>query len=179
MAKDDSQSGDTDLSRPSDTNGIGGGESESVSEGLRVRTLVFLEGRFRGQPDEPLVDRTQATTTDATGLLETTSTRFKVAAACGHVVHTGQELGLQCTSCIRLHRPEPSLLCTECARDDRNACSVCNAIVCRACRQQRWMEGELRTVCRACIRTRLRWQLIKTTARYVAAAVGLYYVIFC
>ena len=179
MAKDESPTNDAGLHRRSNTHETAGGDDESVSEGLRVRTIIFLEGQFRGRPQERLVDRTEATTADDTGLVETTTIRLKAAGGCGHLLHTSQETGLQCTSCVRLRRPDPSILCTECAADDRNACSVCNTIVCYQCRQQRWIDGELKTVCRACIRTKLRWQLIATVARYGAVAAGACYIVFC
>lgn len=178
MAKDAIHSSEADIGRPLDTHTTVGDDDDSTSEGLRVRTLIFLQGRFRGQPNDPVVNRTEATTADENGLVETTTLRMKTASGCGHVLHTAQEMGLQCVSCIRLRRPEPNILCTECANDDRNACSVCNTIVCHECRQQRWMDGELKHVCRACIRTRIRWQFVATMAKYVVVAAGAYYIIF-
>jgi len=178
MAKHELHNGDPDVDRPLDTRVDVGADDDSGSEGLRVRTLIFLQGQFRGAPNDPVVHRTEATTADESGLLETTTIRLKAASGCGHILHVGQEMGLQCTSCIRLHRPEPSILCTECANDDRNTCSVCNCVVCHECRQQRWMDGELRNVCRACLRTRVRWQFITVVARYVAVAAGVFYLLF-
>jgi len=149
MAKHELHNGDADLDRALDTRVDVGADDDSGSEGLRE-----------------------------SGLLETTTIRLKAASGCGHILHVGQEMGLQCTSCIRLHRPEPNILCTECANDDRNACSVCNCVVCHKCRQQRWMDGELKNVCRACLRTRVRWQFIAAVARYVAVAAGVFYLLF-
>jgi hypothetical protein len=178
MAKYEIHSGDADLGRPLDTDTTVGDDDDFSSEGLRVRTLIFLQGRFRGDPNDPVVNRTEATTADEGGLVETTTHRLRTASGCGHVLHTAQEMGLQCTSCIRLHRPEPNILCTECANDDRNSCAACNTIVCHECRQQRWMDGELKNVCRACVRTRIRWQFVTMTARYAAVAAGLFYLLF-
>jgi len=178
MAKHELHNGDADLDRALDTRVDVGADDDSGSEGLCVRTLIFLQGRFGGAPDDPVVNRTEATTADENGLVETTTFQMKTATGCGHVLHNAQEMGLQCTSCIRLRRPESNILCTECANDDRNTCSVCNCVVCHECRQQRWMDGELRNVCRACLRTRVRWQFITAVARYVAVAAGVFYLLF-
>jgi hypothetical protein len=178
MAKDENGTNDADLGRLLDGHPAVGTNDEAVSEGLRVRTEIFLEGQFRGRPEERLVDRIEATTADESGLVETTTLRMKAASGCGHVLHAAPEMGLQCTSCVRLRRPEPGILCIDCAADDRNACSVCNTIVCHECRQQRWIEGELRNACRACLRTRIRWQRVVTIAKYGAIAAGVLYIIF-
>jgi len=102
MAKHELHNGDADLDRALDTRVDVGADDDSGSEGLRVRTLIFLQGRYGGAPNDPVVNRTEATTADESGLLETTTIRLKAASGCGHILHVGQEMGLQCTSCIRL-----------------------------------------------------------------------------
>ncbi len=147
----------------------------SSNEAMETRTLIFLDGQFMGKTDEPLVNKVETTSAEH-GLKETTEIRLKSGSGCAHILHTGAELGSSCVSCTRLNK-EPLILCSECAKDPDNFCYVCNSICCWQCRDQRWLDGEMRVVCRACIRTTLRIRLLKHVIKWLIIAAALYYLL--
>ena len=149
---------------------------DAPSDGtMETRTQIFLDGQFKGETDEPLVNKVETTTAED-GLVETTEIRLKTAQ-CGHVLHTASEAGLSCMSCLRQRTKEPSILCSECAKNPDNICYVCNSVCCWQCRDERRIDGEKRVVCSACVRTTLRLKFVKQIVKWLLIAGALYYII--
>lgn len=151
---------------------LNGGDIEDTSEGLETRTLIFLDGQFKGQPDELLVNKIETT-----GLEERIEIRLKTATACGHVLHTGSEAGLRCVSCSRLGKKDPLIFCSECAKNPENICFICNSVCCYLCRRQRRIDSENRLVCLACVKTTLRVELVKGLIKWLLIGAGILYLI--
>jgi hypothetical protein len=178
MAKDnicdDENSLDTQIIDPENNSG---GDSEKTSDDSEVRTFIYLDGQFKGQRDELLVNKIETTSTEEDSLVETTEIRLKTASGCGHVLHTGSETGIACMSCRRCG-DEPLILCIECAKDDGNICYICNAAACYKCRRQRpFIDGENRVVCKACIKSTLRIRFVRQLIKWLLIGAGIYYVI--
>lgn len=178
MAKEDIQDGeniiDAQIAGQENLNGSDNGDTSGDSE---TRTLVYLDGQFKGQSDEPLVNKVETTSTEEDSLVETTEIRLKTASGCGHVLHTGSEAGIACLSCQR-RGDEPLILCAECAKSSENICYICNAASCYRCRRERrFIDGENRVVCRACIKSTLRLRLLKQLIKWLLIGAGIYYLI--
>ena len=146
-----------------------------VAGTIETRTIISLEGQFKGEPGEPLVNKTESTTAEE-GLLESVNIKLKTASGCGHVLHTGNEAGLRCVSCSRLGK-EPLILCSECAKNADNICFVCNSVCCYRCRKERRIDSEARLVCLACVRSTLRLKLIKQIIKWLLVAGAVYFLI--
>lgn len=147
-------------------------------DGLQEKTLIYLAGQFNGQANEPLVDKCQTTSVQDCGSVETTEIRLKTANGCGHVLHTGAEAGVACLSCKRLHRRESLILCAECAKNALNICWLCNAASCYRCRREkRFIDGEKRVICEACIKSTLRIGLLKQLIKWSIISGAIYYII--
>jgi len=152
------------------------GDTERPSEGtMETRTVIYIDGQYSGQADEPLVNKVETTSAED-GLIETTEIKLKTASGCGHVLHTGSEAGDACLSCRRLNQ-EPLIFCNECAKNPDNLCYVCNSICCWKCRDERRVDGEMRVVCKACIRSTLRLKLLKQIIKWLFIAAALYYLV--
>ncbi len=148
----------------------------SDNETLETRTIIYVDGQVRA--GEPLVDKVESTDAKE-GLKETTEIRYKTASGCGHVLHTGAEAGVACLSCQRLGR-EPLIICAECSKDPTNNncyCYICRAPCCYDCRDNRWLDGQMRVVCKACIRSTLRLRILKAIIKWLLIAAGIYYLI--
>jgi len=143
-------------------------------EGMDVRTLIFLEGQVKA--GEPLVDKAEITAA-GDSYQETTQIKLKTASGCGHVLHTGAEAGLTCLSCQRIGRPEPKILCSECSKNPANICYICSTPCCYACKDVRFIDGEMRIVCRACIRSTLRIRLLKQIIKWALIAAAIYFLL--
>jgi hypothetical protein len=179
MPEPDIQDSDSIVGKEiTDSDVPGGNDVEGAFDGLRTQTLIFLEGQFKGQANEPLVNKLKTTTADERSSLETTEIRLKAAAGCGHILHTSAEAGVACLSCGRLGK-EPLLLCAECAKSHENVCYICNAAACYRCRRERRLtiDGEKRVVCEACIKSTLRIRLLKEIIKWLFIAGALYYVV--
>jgi len=149
-------------------------DATDAAGAIETRTIISLDGQFKGEIGEPLVNKVE-TTTAKDGLVETTEIRLKTAQ-CGHVLHTASEAGLSCVSCARLHK-EPLILCSECAKNPDNICFVCNSVCCWKCRRERRIDGEKRIVCEACVKSTLRLKLIKQIMKWFLIAAAIYYLI--
>ncbi len=143
-------------------------------EGMDVRTLIFLEGQVKA--GEPLVDKAELTGGGDT-YQETTTIKLKTSSGCGHVVHTAAEAGLTCLSCQRLGRPEPRTLCSECSKNPALICYICSTACCYVCRDTRFIDGEMRIVCRACTRSTLRIRLLKQMIKWALIAAAIYFLL--
>jgi len=156
---------------------LNSGDMKDASDDSEVRTFIYLDGQFKGQRDELLVNKVETTSTEEDSLVETTEIRFKTASGCGHVLHTGSEAGVACLSCQR-RGDEPLILCIECAKDSENICYICNAATCYRCRRERrFIDGENRVVCKACIKSTLRIRFVKQLIKWFLIGAGIYYVI--
>lgn len=151
------------------------GDIEGSSDGIEERTLIFLDGQLTSGTDDPIIDKTETTNAGEEGLEEITQIKIK-SASCGHVLHTSAEAGLACNSCRRLHK-EALVLCTECAKNPANVCYICNAPCCYQCRDERWLDGQMRIVCKACIRSTLRLRILKAIIKWLLILAGLYYLV--
>jgi len=151
-----------------------GNASDDVGA-IETRTIISLDGQFKGEPGEPLVNKTESTTAEE-GLVESINIKLKTASGCGHVLHTGNEAGLRCVSCGRLDK-EPLILCSECAKNADNICFVCNSVCCYLCRRKRRIDGEDRLVCLACVKTTLRLKLIRQIIKWLLVAAAIYLLI--
>jgi len=155
---------------------LNGDDIEGASDGLETRTLIFLDGQFNGQIDEALVNKVETTNAEE-GLKETTEIRLKAASGCGCILHTAAEAAVVCLSCRRLHK-EPLVLCKECIKKPENICYVCNAACCYRCRREkRFLDGQKRVVCKACLRSTLRLRLLKQIIKWLLIGAGIYYLI--
>ena len=153
------------------------GDIKDASDDTETRTFIYLDGQFKGQKDELLINKVESTSIEEDSLRETTEIRLKTASGCGHVMHTSAEAGLACLSCQRLG-DEPLILCIECAKDSGNICYFCNAATCHRCRRERrFIDGENRVVCKACIKSTLRLRLIKQLIKWLLIGAGIYYLI--
>jgi hypothetical protein len=150
-------------------------DTSDVAGAIETRTFISLDGQFRSEPGEPLVNKTESTTAED-GLTESISIKLKTASGCGHVLHTGSEAGLRCVSCSRLGK-EPLILCSECAKNADNICFVCNSVCCYRCRRERRIESEDRLVCLACVRSTLRLKLIRQIIKWLLVAAAVYFLI--
>jgi hypothetical protein len=150
-------------------------EGQLDDAGIQTKTLIYLAGQVK--PGEPLIDKLETTTAEEEGLQEITEIRLRTASGCGHVVHVAAEAGLTCLSCQRMSRPEPRILCSECSKNNPDViCHFCRAPVCYACRDQRWVDGEKRIVCRACLST-LRLRIVKTIIKWLLVAAAIYWLL--
>jgi len=183
MAKDDIHDDENLLDaqiigRENNNGDDGDSDSGKTSDDSEARTFIYLDGQFKGQSDELLVNKVETTSTEEDSLVETTEIRYKTASGCGHVLHTGSEAGVACLSCQRLGEEEPLILCAECAKDSGNICYFCNAPVCYRCRRERpFIDGENRVVCKACIKSTLRIRRLKQLIKWLLIGAGIYYVI--
>lgn len=177
MAKDNIQrDGNTIDEQIADRENLNSDDIEGASEGIETKTLIFLDGQFEGQPDEALVNKVETTNAEE-GLKETTEIRLKAASGCGCILHTGAEAAVVCLSCRRLHK-EPLVLCKECTRKPENICYICNAACCYRCRREkRFLDGEKRVVCMACVKSTLRLRVLKQLIKWALIAAGIYYII--
>ena len=156
---------------------LNGGDMRDASDDTENRTFIYLDGQFKGQKNELLINKVESTSIEEDSLRETTEIRLKTASGCGHVMHTSAEAGLACLSCQRLGN-EPLILCIECAKDSGNICYFCNAAICHRCRRERrFIDGENRVVCKACIKSTLRLRLIKQLIKWLLIGAGIYYLI--
>ncbi len=156
---------------------LGDSDVTGACDGLQEKTLLYITGPFNGQVNEPLVDKCQTTSVQDCGSVETTEIRLKTANGCGHVLHTDAEAGVACLSCKRLHR-ESLILCAECAKNMLNICWICNAASCYRCRREkRFIAGEKRVICEACIKSTLRMGLLKQLIKWLIIAGAIYYLI--
>ena len=53
------------------------GDMQGASDDSEVRTFIYLDGQFKGQRDELLVNKVETTSTEEDSLVETTEIRFK------------------------------------------------------------------------------------------------------
>lgn len=152
-------------------------DMQDASDDTETRTFIYLDGQFKGQKDELLVNKVESTSIEEDSLRETTEIRLKTASGCGHVMHTSAEAGLACLSCQR-RGDEPLILCIECAKDSGNICYFCNAAACHRCRRERrFIDGENRVVCKACIKSTLRIRFVKQLIKWLLIGAGIYYLI--
>jgi len=150
---------------------------ESCTDDSETRTLIYLDGQFKGQTDELMVNKVESTGSEDDAIIETTEIRLKAASGCGHILHISNEAGLACLSCRRLGK-EPLILCAECAKSPENICFICNAPCCYNCRREtRFIDGEKRVVCKACIKSTLRIRLLKQIVKWLLIGAGVLYVI--
>ena len=150
-------------------------DATDAAGAIETRTIISLDGQFRGEPGEPIVNKTESTTAED-GLIESVDIKLKTASGCGHVLHTGNEAGLRCVSCCRL-RKEPLILCSECAKNPDNICFVCNSVCCWKCRRERRIDGENRLVCLACVKSTLRLKRFKLIIKWLLVAAAIYYLV--
>lgn len=147
-------------------------------DGIQEKTLIYIDGQFKGRTNELLINKCQTTRVEDCGSVETTELRWKYASGCSHILHTGAEAGVACLSCRRLGREEPLILCAECAKNALNVCWICNAACCYKCRRERpIVDGEKRVICEACIKSTLRIWLLKQLAKWLIVAGAVYYLI--
>ena len=151
------------------------GNASDVAGAIETRTIISLDGQFKGEPGEPIVNKTESTTAED-GLIESVDIKLKTASGCGHVLHTGNEAGLRCVSCCRL-RKEPLILCSECAKNPDTICFVCNSVCCWKCRRERRIDGENRLVCLACVKSTLRLKRFKLIIKWLLVAAAIYYLV--
>lgn len=177
MAKDEQNNVELPENEATEQNGQDGDIIGSHDdEGMDVRTLIFLEGQVKA--GEPLVDKAEFTGGGDT-YEEKTTIKLKTASGCGHIVHTAAEAGLTCLACQRLGRPEPHVLCSECSKNQNPAitCYICSTPCCYACRDIRFIDGEMRIVCCACIRSTLRIRLLKQIIKWALIAAAIYFLL--
>jgi hypothetical protein len=136
---------------PEDRQATAGGQMET-------RTRVILDGP--GQIGRPVVDRIETTGLGEGGMVESVEIRL-THADCGHVMHTGSELGSACADlCGRL-------LCANCASKPENLCHSCRRPVAGFCQIRPWLAGDGQVFCQRCWR---RWWMRELA---VAGAIGI------
>ena len=106
---------------------------------METRTRVILDGS--SQLGQPVVDRIETTGLDGGRMVESVEIRL-THAACGHVIHTGSELGSA--------SPDGLLLCSVCAANPENICRTCRRPVAGPRQQRSWFGPEGTIQCREC-----------------------------